>query len=603
MKINILRCTAIVALAFLAACASNSDEHVHDTMDSSNPLMIESPLPLHYPEFDKIKDADFAPAFDRGMAEQLREVEAIADNPAPPTFENTIVAMERSGQLLDRARVVFSLLVEADTNETRQGLEVEYSPRFSAHRDAISLNAKLYARINEVHRNRHGLGLDAESLRLVERYHTRFVRGGANLSGADKESFRAINTELATLETQFGQNVLAEVNASAIIVDDVKALDGLPPAQIEAAAEAARARGLNGKWVIALLNTSGQPPNTYLRDRALRKRLHQASMGRGSRGNAYDNTGILSRVAKLRAERAALLGFPTHAAYVLDDETAKTAAAVNQRLGALAPAAVANARREAEAIQDFIRQEGGTFRAEAFDWAYYAEKVRKARYAFDESQLKPYLEFERVLQDGVFFAAEKLYGIQFRKRNDLPVYHPDVRVYDVFEADGSPLAIFLLDPFARPSKSGGAWMDSYVSQSKLLGNSTVVANHLNIAEPPEGQATLMTWDEVITLFHEFGHALHGMFSDVQYPYFTGTSVPRDFVEYPSQVNEMWASWPEVLKNYARHYQTGEAMPAELIRKVLDSRKFNQGFATTEYLAAAMLDQRLHQRSAAEVPAA
>ncbi len=604
MNCPLIRSVAPFALVLSAACASQSTSpKMTDSTTASNPFFVKSDLPLQYPPFDKISDDDFAPAFEYGMAEHLREVEAIANNPAPVTFENTLVALEKSGLILNRAAAVFFNLTGADNNDARRELEVEFSPKFTAHNDAISLNPKLYARIKQLYETRDTLGLDAESVRLIERYHTDFVRDGANLSDSDKTKLRAINSELASLGTEFNQNVLAEVNASAIIVDDVTELEGLPDAQVAAAKEAAMARDLSGKWVIALQNTTGQPPNTYLKNRDLRKRIHEASVARGSRGNEFDNTAIIARVAKLRAERAVLLGHPNHASQVLEDETALTPAAVNNRLSQLAPAAVANARREAEAIQAIIAKEGGDFEAQPYDWDFYAEKVRKDRYDFDESQLKPYLEFDRVLNDGVYYAAEQLFGITFKERTDLPVYHPDVRVYDVYEADGSQLAIFLMDPFARESKRGGAWMSTYVDQSHLMGRMPVVANHLNINEPPAGQPTLMTWDEVITLFHEFGHSLHGMFSNVQYPYFTGTNVPRDFVEYPSQVNEMWASWPSVLKNYAKHYETGEAMPQALVQKVLDTAKFNQGYRTTEYLAASMLDQRLHQLPTAEVPEA
>jgi len=568
-----------------------------------NPFYAESTLPLKYPPFDKIKDEHFAPAFDRGMADQLKEIDAIANDPAAATIENTLVALEKSGQILDRSTTVFFSLVGADTNDVRKKIQADYSPKLSAHSDAITLNPKLFARIKKLYDTRATLGLDAESTRLIERYHTAFVRQGANLAEADKAKFKEINSELATLGTKFTQNVLAEVNASAITVDSVKELDGLSPEQINAAAEAAKARKLDGKWVIALQNTTGQPPNTYLKDRALREKVHKASIARGSRGNEFDNTAIVARVAKLRAERAKMLGYPNHAAYVLEDETALTPDAVNKRLAQLAPTAVANAKREGAEIAAIIKKEGGKFEPAAWDWDHYAEKVRKQTYDFDESQLKPYLEFNRVLEDGIFFAATKLYGITFKERKDLPLYHPDVRTYDVFEENGKQLAILIYDPYARESKRGGAWMNSYVSQSTLMGNLPVVANHMNIPEPAAGQPALLTWDEVTTAFHEFGHALHGMFSNVKYPYFTGTSVPRDFVEYPSQVNEMWASWPEVLKNYAKHHKTGEPMPQSLVDKVLATSKFNQGFATTEYLAAALLDQRWHQLTPEQVPEA
>jgi peptidyl-dipeptidase Dcp len=575
----------------------------------ANPFFGESPLPLHYPQFDRIRDSDFAPAFDRGMDEELAEVSAIADNPAPPTFDNTIVALQRAGRILERARTVFSSLVGADTNDAREALRAEYAPKFSAHRDAIMLNPRLFARIQALHDGLDASGLAGEQRRLVEKYHEDFVRAGANLSDADKSRLMSLNAELAQMGTKFSQNVLAEVNASSVVVDTRAELAGLPEADISAAAEAARKLGLEGKYAIALQNTTGQPPETYLQDRAVRQRLHEASVARGSRGNDFDNTALVSRIMRARLERAKLLGYPDYASFVLADETAKTPQAVNEMLARLAPAAVANARKEAADLQAMIDREQAakgepTFALQPWDWAYYSEKVRQAKYAFDESQLKPYLELDNVQQKGVFYAANQLYGLTFKERHDLPVYHDDVRVFDVFDKDGKQLAIFISDMYARPSKRGGAWMNSYVDQSRLTGYLPIVANHLNIPKPAAGEPTLLTWDEVTTMFHEFGHALHGMFSNVEYPYFSGTSVPRDFVEYPSQVNEMWSDWPSVLANYAKHYQTGEPMPRELLDKVLASSKFNQGFATTEYLAAAMLDQDWHQLTeASQVPAA
>lgn len=578
-----------------------------ESLKGTNPFFADSPLSLHYPQFDKIKDSDFAPAFDAGMAEQLKEIDAIANNPAKPTFDNTIIAMEKSGRTLTRAVTVFFNLVGTDTNPAREKLQAEYAPKFSAHRDAINLNGKLFARVKALYDTRDSLGLDAQGVRLVERYYTDFVRAGANLSDADKAKLKQINSQLAALGTKFSQNVLAEVNASAIVVDTKEELDGLSDEQIAAAAEAAKARKLEGKYVIALLNTTGQPPEASLTNRALRERLHKASVARGSRGNEFDNTGIVAQVTKLRAERAKMMGYPNYAAYVLEDETAKTPQAVNSMLGQLAPAAVANAQREAADLQAMIDAEQKakgqpTFKLEPWDWAFYTEKVRQAKYSFDEAQLKPYFEMQNVLENGVFYAAGQLYGLKFKQRTDLPKYHPDTWVYDVFNEDGSQLAIFIWDPYARSSKRGGAWMNSYVDQSGMTGFKPVVANHLNIPKPSQGKPTLLTWDEVTTAFHEFGHALHGMFSNVQYPYFSGTSVPRDFVEYPSQVNEMWADWPSILANYAKHYQTGAAMPKELLDKVVAASKFNQGFATTEYLGAAMLDQNWHQATEGQLPA-
>lgn len=573
----------------------------------ANPFFAESPLPLHYPQFDKIKDADFAPAFDAGMAQQLQEVEAIANNPAAPTFENTLIALENSGAVLDRATTVFFALIGADTNDARKKLQADYSAKFAAHSDAINLNGKLFSRIETLYNNRAKLGLDAESLRLVEKYRDNFVRAGAKLGDADKAKLKDMNAELANLGTKFSQNVLAEVNASYIVVDDVKQLDGLSAEQIAAAAEAAKARKLDGKYVIALLNTTGQPPLTNLANRELRQKIYEASISRGSKGGEYDNTALVSRIMTLRAEKAALMGFPNFATYSLGNQTAKTPEAVNAMLGQLAPAAVTNAKREAADLQAMIDSEQKaagkpTFELQPWDWAFYSEKVRQAKYNFDESQLKPYFELKNVLENGVFFAAGKEFGLSFKQRTDLPVYHEDVTVYDVFDADGSQLAIFIFDPYARESKRGGAWMNAYVSQSGLTGDKPVVANHLNIPKPPAGKPTLLTWDEVTTTFHEFGHALHGMFSDVKYPYFAGTAVPRDFVEFPSQVNEMWSDEPTILANYAKHYQNGSAMPQALLDKVIAASKFNQGFATTEYLGAAMLDQNWHQIGVGQIPA-
>ncbi len=566
----------------------------------------DSPLPLHYPQFDKIKDSDFGPGFDLGMAQQLKEVDAIVNNKAAPTFENTIVAMEKSGRTLNRTASVFFNLQGTDTNPERDKIDETYAPKFAAHDDKISLNPKLFKRIETVYNARNNSGLNPEQIRLVERYYENFVRSGAKLSAADQAKIKAINGQLADLGTKFSQNVLKEVNDSAVVVDTAEELKGLSDDEIKAAAKAAEDKGLKGKYLVKLLNTTGQPPLTNLENRALRERIFKASVARGSRGNAFDNTGIIAQVTKLRAERAALLGFPTYADYALQNQTAKTPQAVNDMLNQLVGPAVANARKEGEDLQAMIDAEQKakgqpTFALEPWDWAYYTEKVRQAKYNFDETQLKPYFEMKNVLENGVFYAANQEFGLTFKERTDLPKYHPDTWIYDVFDKDGSQLAIFIFDPYARASKRGGAWMNSYVDQSALTGFKPVVANHLNIQKSEGNAPTLMTWDEVTTTFHEFGHALHGMFSNVTYPTFSGTSVPRDFVEFPSQVNEMWADWPEILANYAKHYQTGAAMPKELLDKVLASSKFNQGFTTTEYLGAAMLDQSWHQRAAKDLP--
>lgn len=593
---------------FVAACADKEPEPAMSETSqaaapSDNPLLSPSPLELGYPPFDRIRDEDYLPAFEAGMAEQIDEVDAIAESPAAPAFENTLVALERSGQTLERVSSVFFSLAGAHTNDTIKAVQAEMAPRLSAHSDRILLNGKLFARIAALYEQRQSLDLAPESLRLLQETYRDFVRAGAELSEADKTRLKAINTELAELQTKFSQNVLNEVNELAIVVDSRAELAGLTDAEIQAAADAAKDRGLPGKFVLPLLNTSQQPALASLENRALRQRILETSMSRGQRGGDYDNREILSRTALLRAERARLLGFENHAAYVLDDQMARTVQAVNERLASLTPPAVANARREAADLQRMIDADGGGFELAAWDWDFYAEKVRRARYDFDAAELEPYFELNSVLENGVFYAAGQIYGIRFEERFDLPVYQEDVRVFEVFDSDGSELALFIFDPFARPSKRGGAWMNAYVSQSKLLGRRAVVANHANITKPADGEPALLTLDEVRTLFHEFGHALHGMFSDVRYPSQSGTSVPRDFVEFPSQVNEMWMVWPEVLAHYAHHYQTGEPMPKELLDRVLESQKFNQGYATTEYLEASIIDQSLHQLRPQDVPPA
>jgi len=597
-----------MALATLAGCSSPAPEVASDVSTKAtnevareNPFFAPSPLQYGFPQFDLIRDDDFAPALERGMAEQIKEVEAIANNPEPPTFENTIVAMERSGRLLARTSAVFFNLAGADTNDARQAVQAANAPKLAAHVDAITLNEAMFNRIKTLFDARETLGLDAESLRLLERYHTDFVRAGARLDATQKEQLKAMNAQLAVLQTTFSQNVLKEVNASAVLFDSAEELDGMSEAAISAAADAAKAAGKEGKFLVALQNTSGQPPLTELTNRASRQRILEASLARGSRGGEFDNREVLAKVVKLRAERAQLLGYPSHAAYGLEDATAATPEAVNSMLAKLAPAAVANARREAADMQALIDKEKGGFQLAAWDWDFYANKVRQERYSFDEGQLKPYFELNSVLENGVFFAAKEVYGLTFKPRPDLPVYHPDARVWEVFDADGSSLALFVGDFYARPSKRGGAWMNAYVGQTGLLGQKPVVGNHQNIPKPPDGQPTLMTFDEVTTMFHEFGHALHGMFSNVTYPRFAGTAVPRDFVEYPSQVNEMWATWPTILANYAKHHETGEAIPQELLDKVIAAEQFNQGFASTEYLAASILDQSLHQLTPEQVP--
>lgn len=592
----------------LGACSGESamEPSADDTVGSDNatvlddnPLLTASPLQFGYPPFDRIKNEDFEPAMVQGMAEQRAEIEAIASNAELPTFENTVVAMEQSGQLLDRSARVFFGLSSAHTNDDIEAIQVRMSPQFAEHGDAILLDSRLFKRIDALYRKREQLALNPEALRLLEETHKDFVRAGALLTESEQKRMRAINAEMATLQTNFRQNVLSEVNAQAIIVDNPEQLDGLSEGEIASAKAAAVERDLEDQWVIPLLNTSGQPALARLTHRDLRERIYRASVGRGSSGGDYDNRETVAKIMKLRAERAALLGYPNHAAFNLENQTAKTTEAVNARLTSLAPVAVANAKVEASELQALIKAEGGDFDLAPWDWAYYSERLRAQKYAFDESELKPYFELDNVLTRGVFHAAEQLYGITFSLREDLPVYHETVRVWEVRNADGSVLALFIEDMYARASKRGGAWAMSYVSQSGLMGTQPVSANHLNIPRPPEGEPTLLTWDEVTTLFHEFGHALHAMFADVQYP--SSLSVPRDFVEYPSQVNEMWADWPEILSNYAIHYETGEPLSLELLKKVSAASQFNEGFRSTEYLAASLLDQAWHQRSAEELP--
>ncbi len=588
---------ALSLLVGIASCLA-----ADPVMPPANPLLIKSSLPYQLPPFEQIKDEHFLPAFELGMTENLKEVATIAANPVDPTFDNTIIALEQSAALLNRTSTAFNILTGALTNPALDKLDSELSPRLAAHSDAIRLNHTLYARIKTLYDQRTSLKLDAESLRLLERYYRDFVRAGAQLSEADQTVLKAMNTELASLSTQFKQNLLKETNASAVLVDMREELAGLSDAAVTAAASAAKTAGHDGKFLMRLTNTTGQAPLASLQNRAVREKIMSASLARGSQGGEFDNRTVITRIATIRAERAALLGYPNHAAFQVAEQTAREVGTVNRLLAQLAPPAVANARKEAADMQALIEADKGGYTLAASDWQLNAEKVRAARYAFDENELRPYYELKRVLEDGVFFAATKLYGLTFKARPELKGYTPDMMVYEVFNEDGSALALFLGDFYARPSKRGGAWMNAYVSQNGLDGTKPVIGNHLNVPKPPDGQPTLLTHDEVKTLFHEFGHALHGMFSTVKYPRFAGTSVPRDFVEYPSQVNEMWRTWPEVLKHYAKHYQTGAPIPQALLDKIEAAVKFNQGHATTELVAANIIDQAWHQLKVSEVPA-
>lgn len=563
-------------------------------MVDQNPFFAPSTLPYGLPPFAVITDADYRPAFDRGFEDQLAEIARIAGSGEPATFENTMIPLESSGQTLERVATVFFNKSSADSNDFTNDLEEEIAPLLAAHSDAIRLDSRLYARITALHEQLPQLDLDAESAYLVERYYTEFTLAGAGLDDAQKQKLRELNQTLSTLTTRFEKNLLADTNELAVVIDDVAELDGLAADEISAAGEAAKERGLDGKYLITLVLPTGHPYLDSLTSAQVRERIMAASRARGSNGGPNDNRGLVLDITHLRAERARLLGFSNHAAYVTADETAGTPEAVAAMLGRLAPVAARNARSEQAELQAQL-PEGGTIAAA--DWAFYTEKVRVAKYNVDTAQMRPYFEAERVLHDGVFFAANQVYGVTFTERDDLVAYHPDARVFEVANEDGSPVGLYVLDLYTRDSKRGGAWMNPLISQNTLLGHAVVVVNNLNVPKPAAGSPTLLSYDEVNTLFHEFGHALHGLFARVTYPRFAGTNVFRDFVEFPSQVNEMWMLWPEILANYAVHYQTGEAMPEKFVEKIQASSAFNEGFKTSEYLAAALLDQAWHRISA------
>jgi len=581
---------------YITACTkkdSKPTEGNQSSASTANPLLVPSKLPFQAPPFDKIKDNHFQPAMEEGMKEQLAEIQKIADNPDTPTFENTLVAMEKSGQLLTRVYQVFNVLAGANTNPALQRIQEEEAPKLAAHQDAIYLNPKLFKRIEKIYKKRTALQLDSESIRLVAYYYQEFVLAGANLSDADKDSLKKLNQEEASLSAQFVNQLLAATKAGALVVSDKSQLAGLSQSELDAAAQAAQSRNMKDKWVISLQNTTQQPVFRSLSDRAIRKQLFEASWNRTEQGDSNDTRTTIVRMAKIRAEKAKLLGFPNYAAWKLQDQMAKTPETVAHFLGKLVPAATAKARKEAAAIQMRIDKQQGNFTLKPWDWNYYAEQVRKAKYDLDEDQIKPYFVLDSVLKNGVFYAANQLYGITFKERQDLPVYQKDVRVFEVSDKDGSPLGLFYCDYFKRDNKSGGAWMDNMVGQSKLLGTKPVIYNVANFTKPASGQPALISFTDVITLFHEFGHALHGFFASQEYPSLSGTSVARDFVEFPSQFNEHWALDPTVLKHYAIHYKTGEPMPQTLADKIKRSATFNQGYALTELLAAAALDMQWH----------
>ncbi len=615
--------TILLALSLVLAssCSTMADRPAAEKKETAaksdvvdplpgNPFAEPSTLPFEAPPFDRIRDSDFQPAIEEGMRRQIAEVERIADNPQPATFDNTLVALEKTGALLTRVNRVFSALAQANTNDILQRVQKEEAPKLAAHQDAIYLNPKLFARVKSIYAKRDGLGLDAESLRLVERYYRLFVRAGAELSKSDQEKLRDRNKELSSLSTEFRSRLLAATRAGALVADDKNELAGLSDADLAAALEAGRTRMTPGKYVIPLQNTTQQPALAALRKRETREKLFNLSIARAEQHDDNDTRKTITRLAELRAEKARLLGYDTWAAYVLDDQMAKTPERAIKLMTDMAAPAVDKAKSEAREMEKLAKKDGIKFRPwdlqyyspsakneggalRPWDWQYYSEQVRKRQFQLDSDEVKQYFELDNVLQNGVFFAANKLYGITFKERRDIPVYQRDVRVFEVFDQDGTSLALFYADYFKRDNKAGGAWATAFVGQSTLLGSKPVITNTCNFTKPAPGQPALLSRDDVITMFHEFGHALHGMFSNVKYPLLGGTSVPRDFVEFPSQFNEHWADEPTVFANYAKHYKTGEPMPEELVARIKKTGTYGQGFATTENVAAALLDMAWH----------
>ena len=593
-----------VSLAVLGACSTEPAKQAAPVQaaaatpappafSSSNPFAEVSDLPLHAPPFDRIKDSDYQPALEEGMRQQIAEMDTIANNPEAPSFENTIVAMEKSGRLLDRATSAFFGVVQANTNDTLDKVQVDEAPKLAAHNDAIFLNDKLFARVKAVYDQRDSLKLDPESVRLLNVYYLQFVHAGANLSDADKVKLREINKQDATLETDFQQKLVAASKAAAFVTDNKADLAGLSDEEIAAAAKGGEDRKMSGKFVIPQQNTTQQPVLATLTDRSVREKIFNNSWTRAEKGDANDTRDIIAQLAVLRAQKAQLLGYPNYAAYVLYDQMAKTPDAVEKFIGALVPPTAAKAADEAKQIQAMIDKSGSHFDLKPWDWEMYSEKVRKAKYDLDQNELKPYFELNKVLQDGVFYAANQLYGITFKERHDIPVYQPDVRVFDVFDQDGSQLGMIYFDYFKRDNKSGGAWMSNWVQQSHLLGNKPVVYNVANFTKPAAGQPALISFDDVTTMFHEFGHALHGLFGNGNYPTLSGANTARDWVEFPSQFNEHWALYPSVLKHYAVNYKTGKVIPQALVDKIKKSSTWNQGYELGELLAASDLDMQWH----------
>jgi len=607
-----LRLLVIATSIALAACSQSNDANQSTPAptasapaaaastaqaNASNPFFTASTLPFQAPAFDKIKEGDYQPALEEGMRQHLAEIEKIANNPEPATFDNTFVAMEKTGALLRRTMMAFDAVTGANTSDALQKVQEDEAPKLAAHRDAIYLNAKLFQRVESIYNQRASLKLDPESLRLVEVTYKDFVHNGAKLSDADKARLKDLNKEESTLSTQFTNKLLAATKAGALVVDDKAKLAGLSDGAVAAAAQDAQGRKLDGKWVLPLQNTTQQPALQDLTDRGTREALFKASWDRAEHGGDNDTRATIERIAQIRAEQAKLLGYPTFAAWKLEDQMAKTPETAISFMQDLVPAATGRAEREAKDIQDVIDAQHGGFKLAAWDWQHYAEQVRKAKYDLDENQIKPYFELDNVLQNGVFYAANQLYGLTFKERHDIPVYQPDVRVFEVFDKDGTSMALFYCDYFKRDNKNGGAWMSNLVDQSTLLGTKPVVYNVANFTKPAPGQPALLSFDDVITMFHEFGHALHGMFADTKYPSLSGANTARDFVEFPSQFNEHWATNPKVFAHYAINYKTHEPMPQALVDKITKARNFNKGYDMTELVAAALLDMGWHTLSA------
>jgi len=584
-------------MMLLVSCTNKQPAENKTTMSPDNYFASASTLPFQTADFSKIKDADFKPAIEEGIKQQLDEVNKIAENTDAPTFENTLVALEKSGALLRRVNGVFNLLTGANTDSVLQKVSEDVAPDLSAANDAIFLNTKLFKRVETIYNQRAQLKLDSESNRLVEFYYQRFTLSGANLSDKQKDTLKSLNKEDASLEAKYTNQLLASAKAGALIVSDKTDLAGLSDEELASAAAAAKASKQDGKWMIPLQNTTQQPDLQSLTNRATRQKLFESSINRAEKGDSNDTRATILRIAAIRAQKAKLIGFPNYAALTLMDQMAKKPETVEAFLDRLVPTATAKAKMEAADIQKLIDSQKGGFKLEPWDWNFYSEQVRKAKFDLDESQVKPYFELNSVLQNGVFYAANQLYGLTFKERKDLPVWNKDVRVFEVFDKDGSSLALFYCDYFKRDNKNGGAWMDNLIGQSKLLGTKPVIYNICNFTKPAEGQPALISFDDVTTMFHEFGHGLHGMFANQQYLSISGTATPRDFVEFPSQFNEHWASFPQVFNNYAKHYKTGEAMPQALVDKIHKAATFNQGYRLTEILAAASLDMEWHTISA------